>query len=126
MEELLDYFDSIGAQVNKETCSLEGKDFLEVLRELYDTVGSVDLPYGIICNLDLAIKISASDPFSQEWFVFGGDNYFSYWLCYKGENEEGHYFTYWDRESGMDIEPPIWDDLLTFLKEVEEDSKEEW
>lgn len=50
MEELMDYFDSIGAQVNKETCSLEGKDFPEVLRELYDTVGSVDLPYGIIYN----------------------------------------------------------------------------
>lgn len=27
MKELMDYFDSIGAQVNKETCSLEGKIF---------------------------------------------------------------------------------------------------
>ena len=88
-------------------------------------VGSVDLPYGRIYDLDLAITNSNRAPFSPDWFVFGQDNYFSFWLCYKRNNNCGHYFTYWDHESGLEIEAPIWDDLLSFLKEMDEESKED-
>ncbi len=58
--------------------------------------------------------------FSPDWFVFGEDHYFCLWLCYKGEDCDGHCFTCWDHESGLEIDEPVWRDLLSFLKEMEE------
>lgn len=91
------------------------------MRGFYNTFQSADLPYGRIYDLDTALRQSEKSPFSPDWFVFGQDNYFSFWLCTKGKADEGLYFTYWDHESGLEIEEPAWEDLLTFLKEVEED-----
>lgn len=125
MKELMEYLNGIGAQVKPAAGSSKGKDCPEALRALYDVIGSAELPFGTIYDLDTAIKVSERAPFFPDWFVFGEDHYFSYWLCYKGENEEGFYFTYWDHESGLDIGPPVWEDLLTFLQEAEEDSEGE-
>lgn len=125
MKELMNYFDEIDANVNKEKTSLEGKDIPEVMHKFYETIGSIDLPYGRIYDVDLAIRKSQRAPFAPDWFVFGQDNYSSFWLCYKGDNDYGCYFIYWDHESGLEIEEPIWEDLLLFLKEVEENS-DEW
>lgn len=123
MKELMEYLNDIGAQVKEAASPPQGKECPEALRELYDVIGSAELPFGTIYDLDTAIKVSERAPFFPDWFVFGQDPYSSYWLCYKGENEEGLSFTYWDHASGLGIEPPVWEDLLSFLKEMEEDNE---
>lgn len=124
MNELMKYFDCIGADVSEETISLQEKEVPQMLCKFYERIKSVDLPYGNIYDIDLAIEISKRAPFFPNWFVFGKDNYFSYWLCFKGNNGDGCYFTCWDHESGLDIDEPAWEDLLSFLKAMEEDSNE--
>ena len=54
MSKLVTYFNDIGAKASARTCSLQGKEFPEMLYELYNMVGSVDLPYGRIFDRDLA------------------------------------------------------------------------
>ncbi len=93
------------------------------MRGFYNTFQSADLPYGRIYDLDTALRQSGKSPFSPDWFVFGQDNYFSFWLCTKGKADEGLYFTYWDHESGLEIEEPAWEDLLTFLNVEREAEK---
>ncbi len=125
MNELMKYFNDISAEVNKEIASLQGKEFPKVLHKLYETIGSAELPYGRIYKLDLAIKTSKKSPFFPNWFVFGQDNYFSFWVCLKAESEDGYYFTTWDHELGLEIDEPVWEDLLSFLKDIEEENKVE-
>ena len=69
-----------------------------------------------IYNLETALDNSKRLPFSPDWFVFGQDNYYSYWICFKRKTITGCYFTYWDHESGCSMEEPVWKDLLSFLK----------
>lgn len=122
MDDLMKYFDGIGADVKVKSSSLHREEVPKMLREFYEKIESAALPYGSIYNIDSAIKLSKRSPFFPNWFVFGKDNYFSYWLCYKGDNSDGCYFTSWDHESGLEIDEPVWEDLLSFLKEMEEDS----
>ncbi|MCI9079097.1 MAG: hypothetical protein HFH68_09290 [Lachnospiraceae bacterium] len=49
------------------------------------------MPYGNIYDIDSAMEISERAPFFPNWFVFGKDNYFSYWLCFKGNHGDGCY-----------------------------------
>ncbi len=122
MNRFMKYLNEIGAQyVMNDRTTAESEKIPEPLRGFYNTFQSADLPYGRIYDLDTALRQSGKSPFSPDWFVFGQDNYFSFWLCTKGKADEGLYFTYWDHESGLEIEEPAWEDLLTFLKEVEED-----
>ena len=126
MEELINYFKNIEAEFILETDILQEKEIPQVMQNFYEKIKSVDLPFGRIYNLELALRNSKKNPFYPNWFVFGQDNYFNFWLCSKKENKNGCYYTYWDHESGLDIEEPVWEDLLSFLKEMEEDSKDEW
>lgn len=127
MNELMKYFNDINAQFNINDHEWEEeKEIPKVMHDFYKTFNSVDLPYGRIYGLELALKNSKKTPFFPDWFVFGQDNYSCFWLCFKGKDNNDLYFTYWDHESGLDIEEPVWGDLLTFLKEVEEDSNDEW
>jgi len=52
---------------------------------------------------------------------FGKDRYFSFWLCSFTEDEEGLSFTYWDHESGNEIDGAVWSYIISFLKEMEEE-----
>lgn len=125
MEELIKYLESIGAEINKGNSDMTGEIPL-VMREFYEKIRNVELPFGRIYDVELAIKKSEQQPFNPDWFVFGQDNYYNFWLCSKNQSEDGCYFTYWDHESGMEIEEPAWEDLLSFIKEVEDDINGEW
>ena len=122
MEELRKYFDEINAETGEPTGSLQGKEIPDALREFYETFGSVELPYGRIYDLEQAVKNAERIPFFPDWFVFGEDHYFCLWICYKGDDCDGRCFTCWDHESGLEIDEPVWRDLLSFLKEMEEEN----
>lgn len=126
MNKLMKYFEIINAEVNKDISLVHRAEVPEVMYDFYKTFGSVNLPYGTIYNLDSALMYSQRAPFYPNWFVFGHDNYFSFWLCFKGQDSNGYYFTCWDHEAGVEIDEPVCKDLLEFLKEMEEDSKEQW
>ena len=81
----------------------------------------MNLPFGEIYPIEIAIKQSERNPFKPNWFVFGKDKYFSFWLCSYSANEEGLSFTYWDHESGNEIDEAVWSDVISFLKEMEEE-----
>lgn len=123
MDQIFRYFSEVNAVVNAPKALLNEKEIPQVLHEFYEQIGSVDLPYGRIYDIDLALANSKRMPFYPNWFVFGQDNYTSFWICTKKDNVDGCYFTYWDHDSGLDIEEPVWEDLLSFLKEMEEDSE---
>jgi len=91
------------------------------LHDLYKTALEVELPFGRIFTVDRALKQSKNKPFSPNWFVFGQDNYFSFWLCSYSPDKEGLSFTYWDHESGNDIDGAVWPDLESFLQDLEEE-----
>lgn len=125
MDALMKYLESIGSQINTGKSELsEGIPFK--MREFYEKIKNVELPFGYIFDVETAIKISKGEPFAPNWFVFGKDNYFNFWLCSKKEKENGYYFTYWDHGSGLEIEEPIWEDLLSFLKGIEDETGDEW
>ena len=63
MNELMKYFNEIRAKISVEKSSLQDKEIPKVLHEFYETIGSVDLPYGRIYNLELAMKNSMRAPF---------------------------------------------------------------
>ena len=96
----------------------------KVLHSLYESISKAKLPFGEIFTIDEAIKKSRNKPFNPDWFVFGKDNYFSFWLCSFNKDEEGLSFTYWDHESGEDIDGAICEDIVSFLKEVQEEYEE--
>ena len=78
----------------------------------------------------MAVKHSEAEPFKSEgWFCFGFDGYFSFWLCKLEPDKEKLSFTYWDHESGCEIDEPIYENLTEFLKEMQEEYEEnndEW
>lgn len=125
MDQLIKYFEEINAQyaMNDQTVVKEN-EIPEAMRAFYKSFQRVELPYGRIYDLDTALRQSRKAPFSPDWFVFGQDNYFCFWLCLKGKADDGLSFTYWDHESGLDIEEPVWEDLLSFLTEMEEESED--
>lgn len=122
MDKLTSYFESLNAEFVKEPSLVEDEDVPEVIRDFYKTFQYAELPYGRIYDLECAINTSKKAPFYPDWFVFGQDNFFCFWLCWKGESEDGCYFTYWDHESGIPIEEPAWEDMQSFLEEIEEES----
>lgn len=93
----------------------------KVMHDFYKTVLEAELPFGKIFSLERALKESERPPFKQEWFVFGKDNYFSFWLCSYQSDSNGLSFTSWDHESGSEIGEAAAEDIILFLKEIEED-----
>jgi len=106
---------------NPENSNLEG--IPTPLKDLYKDVLEVELPFGRIFMPSIALEQSKKKPFLPEWFVFGRDNYFSFWLCSYLPDKDGLSFTYWDHESGNEIEGAVWSDLESFLQELEEEYK---
>lgn len=97
------------------------KGIPNILHDLYETVLEVELPFGRIFTVDIALEQSKNKPFSPNWFVFGRDNYFSFWLCSYSPDKEGLSFTYWDHESGNEIDGAVWPDLESFLQDLEDE-----
>lgn len=92
----------------------------EIFKSIYTFANGINLPFGSIFSLDDAINKSKRLPFSPDWFVFGYDNYFTYWLC-RYSPDGDLWITTWDHESGNDIEEAVWPDLIEFLVEMLEE-----
>ena len=102
----------------------------DAIKEFYQTYESIELPFGEIDRIEVAVKHSEAEPFKSEgWFYFGVDGYFSFWLCKLEPDKEKLSFTCWDHESGCEIDEPIYENLTEFLKEMQEEYEEnndEW
>jgi hypothetical protein len=92
------------------------------LHSLYQLTSKAKLPFGEIFDIDKALMQSERKPFKPNWFVFGKDNYFSFWLCSFDVDKEGLSFTYWDHESGNEIDGAVWSDIVSFLKDLEKEN----
>lgn len=97
------------------------KQIPTALHALYKFTSKVNLPFGEIYPIEVAIQQSERNPFKPDWFVFGQDNYFSYWLCSFTADEEGLSFTYWDHECGNEVEEAVWSNVISFLEEIEKE-----
>ena len=84
-----------------------------IMHDFYKMISKAELPFGIIFPLDIALEVSEKEPFIHNWFVFGQDNYFSFW-------SEGLSFTAWDHDSGSEIGEASDKDIISFLKYEEE------
>ena len=58
------------------------------LKDFYKDISEAELPFGRIFKPSIAWEQSKNNPFSPDWFVFGQDNYFSFWLCSYSPDEE--------------------------------------
>ncbi|BCJ95512.1 hypothetical protein acsn021_30810 [Anaerocolumna cellulosilytica] len=96
----------------------------KVLHSLYSVISEAKFPFGEIFTIEKALSQSSKNPFTPNWFVFGKDNYFSFWICSFAEDEEGLNFTYWDHESGNEIDGAVWDNFISFFDEIQEDYEE--
>ena len=101
-----------------------GEDVLpslpEPLREFYSLYDSADLPFGHIFPPEEALNDPvAKQAFGDEWFQFGCDEYFTFWLCRFEPDGEGLWFDPWDHDSETDPEPAF-ADLPSFLRFVAE------
>lgn len=86
------------------------------LKNFYENYGEMQFPFGRIYSIEKAIEMSKRVPFEcEEWFCFGQDNYFSYWLCKKGMKENEMVFSIWDHESIDSPEEACFSELCDFL-----------
>lgn len=96
-----------------------------VLREFYTEYSEVDLPFGYIYNIENSLKDSEAEPLKSEgWFSFGFDGYFSFWLCLFTPDNDDLSFTYWDHESGADIDEAVYKDIIEFLEDMRSEYEE--
>lgn len=107
-----------------EECLLLAKMLMEKIDKIMyncskGQIAGAKLPFGEIYSIEEALKQSERSPFKPNWFVFGRDKYFSFWLCSFIEDEEGLSFTYWDHESGNEIDGAVWSDIVSFLEEIQ-------
>ncbi len=100
-----------------------GSDIPAPLGELYKFSNGGQFPFGSIFDIEQAKDKSKREPFDPDWFFFGSDNYFTYWIC-RYTQEGGLWITTWDHESGNAIEEPVWESLEEFLGEMLEEYEE--
>lgn len=93
----------------------------KVIQDLYKVVSVAELPFGRIFSIEKALKMSDLLPFKPNWFVFGQDKYFSFWICLYTPDLEGLSFTSWDHELESEIDEPVYKDIVSFLKDEEEE-----
>ena len=89
----------------------------------YSYISKANLPFGEIFTIEEALKQSERKPFAPDWFVFGKDRYFSYWLCSYKADEEGLSFTYWDHDSGNEIDGAVWSDIVSLLEDIKKENE---
>ena len=100
-----------------------GSDIPNILRGFYKFSNGGRFPFGCIFDIEQAKEKSKRAPFDPDWFFFGSDNYFTYWIC-RYSQEDGLWITTWDHESGNDIEQAVWENLEEFLAEMLQDYEE--
>lgn len=115
------YGDGVVVKRDAENC----KNLDEIpapLKDFYSVYESVEFPFGRIDPVEIAKKRSdTEEPFrSGEWFCFGADRYFSFWLCSYHADGEGLWITPWDHEAGEEMEC-VYGDLVEFLQDMEEE-----
>ena len=126
--ELIDFLTDLKArfpsQINFEPgLNRIGDDIPDALKDFYKFSNGGSFQFGSIFDLNQAKEKSKRPPFCKNWFFFGYDNYFTYWVC-KYSPDNGLWFTTWDHESGNDIEEPVWKNLGDFLQEMLEEYEE--
>ncbi len=94
------------------------------LRELYDFCDGASLPFGDIYPHSAAVAQSKRVPFRPDWFVFGRDRYFNFWLCAFAE-DDALWITAWDHEAGVEIDGAVWATPEEFLIETLEEYLED-
>lgn len=86
------------------------------LEEFYSQYGDMSFPYGKIYSIEKALEMSNRLPFTEDdWFCFGQDYYYSYWLCKRGVSMDDFAFTVWDHEMESYIEEPSFRSLKEVL-----------
>ena len=94
----------------------------EPLREFYSLYDHGDFPFGHIFSPEEALHDPiAKQAFGNEWFQFGCDEYFSFWLCRFEPDDFGLWLDTWDHDSETDPEPAF-ADLPSFLHFLEGDN----
>lgn len=141
MNSLQKYFEELTAKYGDKVDMVSSKYDEEILalvpdamKEFYRTYESVELPFGEIDKIEVALKHSEAEPIKSEgWFCFGFDGYFSFWLCKLEPDAENLSFTYWDHDSDCEIDEAIYENLSEFLEAMQEeyeenrdDSDDEW
>lgn len=128
MKEIEEYFNELIKKYNcnikfctDNICSEKLEKIPNCMYDFYRMIEKADLPYGEIFSMERAIKESERLPFKPNWFVFGKDNYFSFWLCLYSPDSEGMSFTSWDHEGGSEIGEAADKDICSFLKDEEEE-----
>lgn len=119
------YKNQYGDRVETRSPLTEFKNIPKVLWEFYAYSNGIQLPFGIIYTKNVALEKSQRSPFLSDWFVFGFDGYFTFWLCRFDPDLESLSITTWDHESGNIIEDAIWKNLEEFIVEIHEEWEEE-
>lgn len=101
----------------------EYKQIPKILNSLYKLTSEAKLPFGEIFTIESALKHSKESPFVPEWFAFGHDYYFSFWLCKYEPDGKGLSFTSWDHEC-PEIGRAVFSDIVSFLKDAEKEEEE--
>ncbi len=95
----------------------------EPLREFYSLYARAELPFGHIVSPEEALNDPiAKQAFGDEWFQFGCDDYFTFWLCRFEPDGEGLWFDPWDHDSETDPESAF-ADLPSFLRFLAEEAE---
>lgn len=119
-KELLEFLEETNAEYEKENITIMQNSIPMALKEFYENIKEAEFSFGRIYNVKDALQVSQRKPFEPMWFVFGQDNYSSFWLCRMEPDDSGRQFTYWDHNAGIDIDEPVWTDLIQFLKRMDE------
>ena len=92
------------------------------LKELYNKYDYIEFPFGTIYSVEQSIEMSSRLPFREgQWFCFGQDFYFSYWLCKMDTAKDNPAFSIWDHEMDHFIEEPFFQTLEEVLDYVAEE-----
>lgn len=78
------------------------------------------MPFGEIFDYNTMMKLSKEPPFVGEWLAFGKDKLFCFWVC-KTNCTEGNFYTTWDHEMEKEIGEPVFDNIVDFFYECEEE-----
>jgi hypothetical protein len=130
-EEIEKYFKELIEKYGDDNIRITTSDFdgeqlkqiPKVLNSLYELVSKARLPFGEVFTIESALKHSKESPFEPEWFAFGHDYYFSFWLCKYEPDDKGLSFTSWDHECS-EIGKAVFGDIVSFLKDAEKEEEE--
>lgn len=125
------YFEKVNKRY-KQRVEIKYKDYKErqlgvipmVLKDLYNEVVSVKLPFGRIYSIEEAIEYSNSNQlFNTGWFLFGENNEGDKWLCLYKPDNKGRLFNVCSLDSQFPY--PLYNDLIELLEDERYDFEED-